>query len=684
MGVDEGTKAPSFLLYDTACSVDRDDHCFRVLNHVKLGSICNETVKCVKHDKNFSKGVTQHMFSFITDREWKAVWTAVTLASFAVMFALNFLFGSPGGLVWWSMIKIFLLALQFGGITAYLFRKNLKKALVSFWITVLCLGLLSLIAPVLAPFAKVVMNTEDTSFEMATPLFLLLTGVTASWLIPGPKGRMAVRILWAVFVLLYCLIQFTYIGYFGLTHALISVNMMLALAQTNLHEALEYISVNIPLLNLVLAVAALFALSYVIFRVSGYFFVGPRDVSGRTKKGVVLILIFEVAALIFCFSQTRIAQTVAQTQDTVKSFIEYQHMVEERRHNVINNKHLSNKLKHAPDGVYVLIIGESETRDHMGVYGYPRDNTPFETEAAENKDYTFFTHAYSSYTQTVQSLTYALTQKNQYNKIPLVDAYSIIDMARAAGFRTTWISNQSRFGIWDTPIGAIGSACDDQHWMNDYIGTGVQTKDYDSILVPQLQKVDPNNRRQLIVIHLMGSHVSYWDRYPHAGFYKYPLDQSKTRSKDQVMIDEYDNSVLYTDHVLSEIMNVAINHLHADEVMYFSDHGELVTQNPGHNADQFEFQMVHIPFWIYTSPEYQKKHPAEFAAMKRRKNWLFTNDMAYDTLMGSMGLTSVKYDPTCDFFSRKYDKDITNMMTMYGNIWLREDVKALGTNYKNQ
>ena len=199
-----------------------------------------------------------------------------------------------------------------------------------------------------------------------------------------------------------------------------------------------------------------------------------------------------------------------------------------------------------------------------------------------------------------------------------------------------------------------------------------------------LQKVDPNNRRQLIVIHLMGSHVSYWDRYPHAGFYKYPLDQSKTRSKDQVMIDEYDNSVLYTDHVLSEIMNVAINHLHADEVMYFSDHGELVTQNPGHNADQFEFQMVHIPFWIYTSPEYQKKHPAEFAAMKRRKNWLFTNDMAYDTLMGSMGLTSVKYDPTCDFFSRKYDKDITNMMTMYGNIWLREDVKALGTNYKNQ
>ena len=39
------------------------------------------------------------MFSFITDRGWKAVWTAVTLASFAVMFALNFLLTGWFGLV---------------------------------------------------------------------------------------------------------------------------------------------------------------------------------------------------------------------------------------------------------------------------------------------------------------------------------------------------------------------------------------------------------------------------------------------------------------------------------------------------------------------------------------------------------------------------------------------------------
>ena len=148
----------------------------------------------------------------------------------------------------------------------------------------------------------------------------------------------------------------------------------------------------------------------------------------------------------------------------------------------------------------------------------------------------------------------------------LANAYSIIDMAREAGFHTTWISNQSRFGIWDTPIGAIGSACDDQYWINQYVGTDVITKDYDTVLVPYLKKVDPNNRRQLIVIHLMGSHVSYWDRYP-SEFYHWSEDQGKVRSTSEIMNDEYDNSVLFNDYVMGSIMNSATNYLHADSVL---------------------------------------------------------------------------------------------------------------------
>ena len=48
-----------------------------------------------------------------------------------------------------------------------------------------------------------------------------------------------------------------------------------------------------------------------------------------------------------------------------------------------------------------------------------------------------------------------------------------------------------------------------------------------------------------------------------------------------------------------------------------------------------------------------------------------------------MGLTAVKYDPTADFFSMDYDKNIDNVLTMYGNVWVSKDTQQLGENFKN-
>ena len=58
---------------------------------------------------------------------------------------------------------------------------------------------------------------------------------------------------------------------------------------------------------------------------------------------------------------------------------------------------------------------------------------------------------------------------------------------------------------------------------------------------------------------------------------------------------------------------------------------------------------------------------------------LFINDMIYYTFLGIMGIKAAHYDPTDDFFSPKYDKDVTTLMTMYGNIMIRNDVEQLGS-----
>lgn len=609
-------------------------------------------------------------------RRMRILWFAATIIPFAVAFLLSWLFGSPGGWEAASQVKLFFLFLQVGFITAFFCSHRLYQAAMSLWATILLLWVLSLVVPYLASLTGHWLDMADLSFEMSTPLYLFLSCLSAAWLLPG-RGRTVVRILCLILIVLYMLIQFTYVGYYFIAHSLLSLNMMLALAQTNLSEAMEYIRVNIPYAGLAAAAAALFCLGWLIFRMSRLSFIRRRPMS-RTERIIILGLFagnLGIAAL--SAMETQIAHVVYETKDILDSFREYKAILDNRKHMRITDEETLARLRDVPDGVYVLVIGESLDRDHMHVYGYPRETTPFQTEAAADPDhYLFFDKAYSCYTQTVQVLTYALTEKNQYNDIELAEAYSIIDMARAAGFKTTWISNQSRYGVWDTPIGAIGSTCDVQYWVNEYIGKGVMTEEYDEALIPYLRKVNPDNRRQLIVVHLMGSHISYWDRYP-SSFYYYPVNYMLDRDTAQIMTDEYDNTVRYNDYVMKGIMDTAVNHLGADGVLYFSDHGEKVTERPGHNADMFDFTMVHIPLWVYTSDRYREVHPDTRAWMESRIHTPFTNDMIYDTFLGLMGLREVHYDPRADLFGEGYDKDVEDLTTMYGRERIAQDLEGL-------
>ena len=608
-------------------------------------------------------------------KRMRLLWCAATLIPFAVAFLLSWLFGSPGGWQISSQLKMFFLFLQIGFITAFFCSRHLYKAAASLWATIIFLWMLSLVVPYLASQTNHILDMADTTFEMSTPLYLFLSCLTAAWLLPG-RGRMPARVICLCLIFLYIFIQFTYIGYYMVAHSLLSINMMLALAQTNVSEAMEYIRVNIPYAGLAAAVVALICLGWMLFRMSRLSFIRMRRMSLAERIIVLGLFLTNCGIAALSAAGTQLAHVVYETKETLDSFRDYQKILENRKHMRVTDPAVLEELRSVPDGVYILVIGESLNRDHMNVYGYPRKTTPFQTEASQDWHYTFFDNAYACYTQTVQVLTYALTEKNQYNDIALADAYSIIDMARAAGFKTTWISNQSRYGVWDTPIGAIGSTCDTQYWVNEYIGTNVITKDYDEVLIPYLQKVDPENRRQLIVIHLMGSHVSYWDRYP-SSFYHYPIDMNKERSGAQIMTDEYDNSVLYNDYVMQGIMTTAVNQLRADGVLYFSDHGEQVTERPGHNADMFDFTMVHVPLWVYTSDTYQENHPETMEWIKHRVHTPFTNDMLYDTFLGFMGLRAVHYDSHADLFSEGYNKMPEQLMTMYGNIWVSDDEEGL-------
>ena len=100
---------------------------------------------------------------------------------------------------------------------------------------------------------------------------------------------------------------------------------------------------------------------------------------------------------------------------------------------------------------------------------------------------------------------------------------------------------------------------------------------YDEALLPLLETVDPT-KNNFIVIHIMGSHIYYNDRYPHE-FSKwkqgpYPDGQ-----------EAYANSQLYTDWLLQQIYTYGKDKLNLQAMVYFSDHGESLDKS--HNPDTF-------------------------------------------------------------------------------------------------
>ncbi len=199
----------------------------------------------------------------------------------------------------------------------------------------------------------------------------------------------------------------------------------------------------------------------------------------------------------------------------------------------------------------------------MNSYGYKRNTTPWLTAQKENKNFLLFDHAFSCHTHTVPVLTYALTAKNQYNNQLLENAVSIIEMAQMPDTKLSGLAIRC-VTVLDSPISVIASEADQQIWMNRNIGETTRTNCYDGVLAEKLKSLSYTDK-MLIVIHLMGNHGVYADRYPLS------FEQFHGKGK---RVDSYDNSILYNDSVMSQIYEAVQKIPHFQSMIYFSDHSE--------------------------------------------------------------------------------------------------------------
>lgn len=474
----------------------------------------------------------------------------------------------------------------------------------------------------------------------------------------GGYVRAALQVMYGAFSFFMLLFPLIYISYYWRFGGEMDLFALMAVRATHWEEGKEFLSTMGSPLSLGLAIGVLLLAAYVLTQQVGRCAEsGEGLLRGNGKKikvGLIVISILFFGGFIRQIIHVFPINLYRTMNSKGSEFQLLQNFNTNLDKNTVGLK-LIDPADGLDEGTHIVIIGESANRDHLKAFtpSYPEDTTPWLSSKVNDPDFSLNYMAYSNFPNTLMSLSYAMTSANQYGDMDLSHAVSMVDAARAAGYRTDWISFHNRSSLSSAGVTLIAERSDASFWE----------KNYDEYAVDVMKKLPPAKRRVLF-INIMGSHYTYLARVP--------ADQ-----RGALGISEndpyygYDLTVAYTDRVIRDIFEYAKAHMNLKSLVYFSDHGENMEHF--HSTSPFFYDMVHIPFFVYLSPDYQAAHPSLMPVLKSHEKRPFTNDLAFDTVTGLWQAKTNFYHAAYDISSPDYAITMEDAKTFGGKRMVKDD-----------
>ncbi len=304
--------------------------------------------------------------------------------------------------------------------------------------------------------------------------------------------------------------------------------------------------------------------------------------------------------------------------------------------------------------VYVLAIGESSRRDHWQLFGYARATNP---ELGKISNLIPIPDMVTSWPASILAIPLVITRKPVTDRHLAGKEASILRAMSEAGFDTYWISNQMAIGKFDAPVSVYAYEAQHVEFLNHASWTAAGS--YDEVLLQPLRDALQDSHRDLfIVLHMMGSHQGYDFRYP-AGFRIFrPVqsDPGSAASRDERIGNSYDNTIVYTDHVLAEVIGILRRTDAITALFYESDHGEDLPTSTcslnGHgNTTRYDFQ---IPALFWYSDAYAAAFPQPLAALRANAGQRVMSHDTFESLIDMAGIDFPGHDRSFSLFSPQW------------------------------
>lgn len=457
-------------------------------------------------------------------------------------------------------------------------------------------------------------------------------------------------------VLILVLMLSSFAAYFMDSYnTVIDTDMLRNVAQTNVSEASDLMSVTLVLYVVLLGILP----SLFVARVKVTTGTFRRDILSTVKLasislgiGVLLIVIFSNFYASF-IREHKILRYYANPSFYIVSTAKFASSAIESSNlpfRMIAEDAQAAPADH-PRELIIMVVGETARADRFSLNGYERKTNP---ELAKDNVISF-TDFWSCGTSTAVSVPcmFSVYGESDYDQKKAESTENALDILARTGVNVLWLDNNSdskgvadRVTFKDFKTPENNPVCNDEECRDTGLLTNLQ------------EYIDSHPEGDiLVVLHQMGNHgPAYYKRYPKE-FEKYTpvcqTNQLEDCSKEEIN-NAYDNAILYTDHFLAKTIDVLKRNTPKFEtgLFYLSDHGE--------SLGEFDVYLHGLPMFI--APDAQRHVPAVMwfsdnfsgvneQALRASKDRTMNQDWVFHTLLGLFDVSTDVYKPKLDILN---------------------------------
>jgi lipid A ethanolaminephosphotransferase len=203
--------------------------------------------------------------------------------------------------------------------------------------------------------------------------------------------------------------------------------------------------------------------------------------------------------------------------------------------------------------VLIIVTGETARAENFSLGGYGRDTNP----ELSKLDIMYFPQTSSCGTATAVSVPcmFSNLTRSGYSHRAGLSNENLLDVLGHAGIRTEWWDNNTGSkGVAERSVYKSFSDANDPRYCT-------KSECLDAVMVDQLEGWLANVKQDsVLVLHQLGSHgPAYYLRHP-APFARFQPECTTSElgsCKREDIVNAYDNTILYTDHILASVIDRA-------------------------------------------------------------------------------------------------------------------------------